>query len=379
MERLFECLDAVHPRYVRTIFNFYVRHTPEVAALYPALRDRIVASTRFAEVVDDPDVAAAVKKYIYCDIGLTKHILNTACDAPGGGKPRKERRFFRVVIDEASGRGAERTRDLFLSDASSLFSYVKTIEKKPKINYGEIKRSLTNSGYRFYSGRKSDGFCSTTVSCQRDKPWIKSVRKELVVRVLDESILTRGKSSILQTIEVALKDKTCVKIFKNSTVHVILSKDDGEADVAGLVDKCFRTLRVLYGIAHAVTGDARFPRCAADAARVMAAGTLREKLAAVARHRDNYGVRNFSVGIFNLMRAAPLGCTIFPAAVRPGTKVKFFKGRKLNLVALTSPEDCARQVAEAERLLDEFARKSRVLESVAVEKLSVDEIKSILL
>ncbi|QGN68123.1 intermediate transcription factor VITF-3 45 kDa large subunit [Equine molluscum contagiosum-like virus] len=383
MDELLQYLHAIEDRYVRTIFNFHVRQSHEIPALYEAIKARIVGTCAFEEVVDDAAARAAVKKFIYCDIHITKHILNPDAypRAPAdAGRALKMRAHFDVVAgDDAE---SARTRDIFLSDRSSLLSYIKTTSKKSKIDYGEIKRTIHCAGggaAGYYSGRRSDEYLSTTVRVDQARPWIKSISKRLRVDIARHAIITRGKSSILQTIEVIYANRTCVKIFKDSTLHVILSKEKEERCCADLVDRLFQTYRVLFLLIRALTLNEVFRSYAEIAAAVVAAPDFAAKLALVRRHAHMYGVYNFRVGMFNLTYTPAIACTVFPSLLDPQSKIKFFKGKKLNIVALSSLDECRRYVERAEAMLRTMQRRSERLDALDIAAVTVEELKELLL
>ncbi|AAC55256.1 MC128R [Molluscum contagiosum virus subtype 1] len=383
MEPLLRYLHSVEDRYVRTIFNFHIRHVPDVPAIYEPIKARIAGTQLFHEVVPDVHARAGIKKFIYCDIHMTKHILNHAAYAQGAadaGRAHKMAQHFDVVL--APGADSARTRDIFLRDKSSLLSYIKTTSKKSKIDYGEIKKTIHCAGggaAGYYSGRRSDEYLSTTVCVDSARPWIKSVSKRLRVDIARHAIVTRGKSSILQTIEVIYVNRTCVKIFKDSTVHVILSKDKAERRCVDLVDRLFGTYRALFALLHALTQHAPFRAHAAAADAVLAAPGFDEKLALIRAHAHMYGVHNFRVGMFNLTYTPHIAFTVFPSLLDHKSKIKFFKGKKLNIVALSSLQECAYYVGCAEALLRTMQLRSERLDATDVLAASVEELKELLL
>uniref|UniRef100_A0AAU7E259 Intermediate transcription factor 3 large subunit n=1 Tax=Rousettus bat poxvirus TaxID=3141933 RepID=A0AAU7E259_9POXV len=382
MDHLLRFLHSIEDRYARTIFNFHVQQSHEVPAIYEAVRARIADAVRFTDVVGDAGARAAIKKIIYCDMSITKHVLNHAAFAPaadtGRQRQRLQQHFDVVARDDAA---SARTREIFMTDRSSLMSYVKTTSRKNKIDYGEIKRTIhsgNGAGY-YYSGRRSDKYQSTTVCVDKARPWIKTISKRLRVDIVQDAIITRGKSSILQTIEIIFTSRTCIKVFKNSTVHVILSKDKAERCTADLVDKLFGTYAVLFAFMREITQSAVFESYAAIANAVVAAASFEEKLALVCRNQHMYGIYNFKVGMFNITYTQPIQFTVFPSLLDHRSKIKFFKGKKMNIVALSSLDECCRYVEHAEAVLATMRARSRALDALDVTTASVEELKDLLL
>lgn len=375
---LFAFLRSVEDAYQRTIFNFHIAQRDGVGDVYGAVRARILGATTFDEVAAGA-LGARLAKVVYCDISTTKHLLNPAAFAPRARAARQSAgvaQFFDVhVADDPQSR---RTAQIFERERSSLVSYVKTTAKRCKIDYGEIKRTIHGSKQTYFAGRRSDDYLCTTVRTDPGKPWIKSISKQLRVDILHHSILTRGKSSILQTIEIVLTNRTCVKIFKDSTMHIILSKDAGERGCAALVDKLFGTYAVTFSVVAALTGTPLFAEVAAAAERVLAALDADAKLAAVAALGGAYGVENFKIGMFNLTYTGEIAHTVFPSLIPADSKIKFFKGKKLNIVAVRSTEEGRECVDQAEALLATMRARSARLAAVDVATVGVDFLKDLL-
>ncbi|CCD83295.1 transcription subunit (intermediate) large subunit [Squirrelpox virus] len=384
MEELLHYLRAIEDRYARTIFNFHLLQRPDIGDVYGAMRDRISSTNAFAEAVGDAELRRELKKLVYCDIQLTKHLLNHAAYPTYSACVRCVNRAKRAQyfdVRASPGAASERTAEIFECDKSSLVSYVKTTNKRLKVDYGEIKKTIhgyAGSGSAYFSGRRSDEYLMTTVNADADRPWIKSIVKRLRVDVTDDAIVTRGKSSILQTIDIVFVNRTCVKVFKDSTIHVILSKDKNERGCVGMLDRIFHTYRVLFVLLRDVTGDASFAEMAAAAARVAAAGSFDEKMALIADGAGDYGVGNFRVGMFNLTHTRQIASTVFPSLLDDASKIKFFKGKKLNIVAIGSLEECRRYVEQADWLLDVMARRSATLDALDIARAPVDALKDLL-
>lgn len=375
---LFSFLRSVEDSYRRTIFNFHISHSAEVGDVYGVLRDRILGATTFEEVAP-AGLGASLAKVVYCDISTTKHIVNHSAFAPRARAARRGAalsQFFDVHVgDDACSR---RTAEIFDQERSSLVSYVKTTAKRCKIDYGEIKRTIHGGRQSYFAGRRSDDYMCTTVRTDPSKPWIKSISKQLRVDILHHSISTRGKSSILQTIEIVLTNRTCVKIFKDSTMHIILSKDDSERCCADLVDKLFGTYAITFRVIAAITGAACLAEVAEASARVLALDGADAKIAAIEDMRQAYGVRNFKIGMFNLAYTGAIEHTVFPSLIPADSRIKFFKGKKLNIVAVRSTEEGRECVDQAQALLALMRERSARLEAVDVAAASVDFLKELL-
>ncbi|ASC55547.1 intermediate transcription factor VITF-3-like protein [Seal parapoxvirus] len=378
MLALFAFLQSVEDCYRRTIFNFHISHSEEAGDVYGVLRDRILGATMFGEVAP-AELGALLAKVVYCDINTTKHLVNHAAFATRSRQTRRAcsvAQFFDVHVGEDAV--SRRTAEIFDQARSSLVSYVKTTAKRCKIDYGEIKRTIHGGKQTYFSGRRSDDYLSTTVRTDPAKPWIKSISKQLRVDILHHSICTRGKSSILQTIEIVLTNRTCVKIFKDSTMHIILSKDNSERGCEDLVNKLFGTYATTFRVIAAITGNASFAAVADAAERVVALPNAAEKLNAVDAMRDAYGVRNFKIGMFNLTYTGAINHTVFPSLIPANSKIKFFKGKKLNIVAVRSTEEGRECVSQAQSLLAAMRTRSARLEEVDVATASVDFLKELL-
>ncbi len=285
-------------------------------------------------------------------------------------------------INSNNSNISSRTVEIFESEKSSLVSYIKTTNKKRKVNYGEIKKTVhggTNANY--FSGKKSDEYLSTTVRSNINQPWIKTISKRMRVDIINHSIVTRGKSSILQTIEIIFTNRTCVKIFKDSTMHIILSKDKDEKGCINMIDKLFYVYYNLFLLFEDIIQNDYFKEVANVVNHVLMATALDEKLFLIKKmaEHDVYGVSNFKIGMFNLTFIKLLDHTVFPSLLDEDSKIKFFKGKKLNIVALRSLEDCTNYVTKSENMIEMMKERSTILNSIDIETESVDRLKELLL
>ncbi|UOX38684.1 intermediate transcription factor [Finch poxvirus] len=380
MYELFSYLKSIEDRYIRTIFNFHIRKCDEIANIYSIIKTKIENETNFNDVVDTK-FNNYIKKLIYCDINITKHIINQSSYSV---KPRtykksnKLSQHFEIslVSDTPSSL---LTKEIFTTDKSSLISYIKTTNKKYKIDYGELKKTInSHNGSVYYSGKRSDEYMSTEVHKDKNKPWIKSISKKLTLYIENQSITTRGKSSILQTIEIIYTNRTCIKIFKDSTIHVILSKDKTETSCADTVNKLFSTYKILFEFIHYITGNNQFLEYKDVADKIVTAEDFNEKINMIKEHYDMYGIQNFKIGMFNITYKLPINTVIFPSLMVYNSKIKFFKGKKLNIVALSSLKECKKYVKEAESILHMMREKSKELEKIDVVTVSVETLKNII-
>ncbi|UWX11430.1 CRPV-321 [Crowpox virus] len=380
MYELFSYLKSIEDRYTRTIFNFHIKKCDELANIYSIIKTKIESGTNFNDVVDTK-FNNYIKKLIYCDINITKHIINQSSYSI---KPRtykksnKLSQHFEIslVSDTPSSL---LTKEIFTTDKSSLISYIKTTNKKYKIDYGELKKTInSHNGSVYYSGKRSDEYMSTEVHKDKNKPWIKSISKKLTLYIENQSITTRGKSSILQTIEIIYTNRTCIKIFKDSTIHVILSKDKTETTCADTVNKLFSTYKILFEFIHYITGNNHFLEYKDVAEKIVTIEDFNEKINIIKEHYNMYGIQNFKIGMFNITYKLPINTVIFPSLMVHNSKIKFFKGKKLNIVALSSLKECKKYVKEAENILHIMREKSKELEKIDVVTVSVETLKNII-
>ncbi|AAR83608.1 CNPV262 intermediate transcription factor VITF-3 [Canarypox virus] len=380
MYELFSYLKSIEDKYIRTIFNFHIKKCDELANIYSIIKTKIESETNFNDVVDTK-FNNYIKKLIYCDINITKHIINQSSYSI---KPRtykksnKLSQHFEIslVSDTPSSL---LTKEIFTTDKSSLISYIKTTNKKYKIDYGELKKTInSHNGSVYYSGKRSDEYMSTEVHKDKNKPWIKSISKKLTLYIENQSITTRGKSSILQTIEIIYTNRTCIKIFKDSTIHVILSKDKTETSCADTVNKLFSTYKILFDFIHSITGNNNFLEYKDVAEKIVTTEDFNEKINMIKEHYDMYGIQNFKIGMFNITYKLPINTVIFPSLMVYNSKIKFFKGKKLNIVALSSLKECKKYVQEAENILHMMREKSKELEKIDVVTVSVETLKNII-
>ncbi|QGM48896.1 MPPV-272 intermediate transcription factor VITF-3 [Magpiepox virus 2] len=380
MYELFSYLKSIEDKYIRTIFNFHIKKCDEIANIYSIIKTKIESETNFNDVVDTK-FNNYIKKLIYCDINITKHIINQSSYSI---KPRtykksnKLSQHFEIslVSDTPSSL---LTKEIFTTDKSSLISYIKTTNKKYKIDYGELKKTInSHNGSVYYSGKRSDEYMSTEVYKDKNKPWIKSISKKLTLYIENQSITTRGKSSILQTIEIIYTNRTCIKIFKDSTIHVILSKDKTETTCVDTVNKLFSTYKILFEFIHSITGNNHFLEYKDVAEKIVTTEDFNEKINMIKEHYDMYGIQNFKIGMFNITYKLPINTVIFPSLMVYNSKIKFFKGKKLNIVALSSLKECKKYVKEAENILHVMREKSKELEKIDVVTVSVETLKNII-
>ncbi|AMB18445.1 M113R [Myxoma virus] len=384
MDLLFEQLRSIEDKYSRTIFNFHLVSNKDVSDVYPKMRELISNETLFDRIVTTDSIKNSIKKIIYCDIHLTKHVINsdaypTQDTTNASSNYSKIAQFFDVKTndDEISMR----TAYIFERDKSSLVSYIKTTNKKRKIDYGEIKKTIhsTRSFLSYFSGKKSDDYLSTTIKSTECQPWIKTISKRMRIDIVNNAIITKGKSSILQTIEIVFANRTCVKIFKDSTMHIILSKDKNEKDCVGIINKLFDVYKVLFCLLYNIVQNDAFLEIYTHSETIIALETFEEKINKIKDVRRCYGVYNFKVGMFNLTFNKPIEYTVFPSLlVHGGSKIKFFKGKKLNIVALRSLEECVRYIELTESIMKKMEERSAILNGLNIETVDVDALKTLL-
>ncbi|AID46927.1 intermediate transcription factor VITF-3 [Penguinpox virus] len=381
MYELFSYLHEIEDEYIRTIFNFHIKRCDEISNIYDIIMTKIKDAKNFNDVIDER-FNKTIKKLIYCDIKTTKHIINQSC-YPAKNKQMKKiskiNQYFNInIISDTPA--STRTKEIFLSDRSSLVSYIKTSNKKCKIDYGELKKTI-NSHNRsiYYSGRRSDEYMSTEVHKDQKNPWIKSISKKLTLDIENQSITTRGKSSILQTIEIIYANRTCIKIFKDSTIHVILSKDKSETTCIDTINKLFYTYTILFDIITDITGNKKFLEYKAIASNIVSTDNFNDKILIIKNHPDMYGIHNFKIGMFNITYKLSIDMIIFPSLMEFNSKIKFFKGKKLNIVALSSLQDCIKYVKEAKGILRMMKKKSDELEEIDIITASVDRLKNVII
>ncbi|AWU47158.1 VITF-3 [Sea otter poxvirus] len=380
MEELFYFLHSIENTFVRTLFNFHLTNSEKIGDVYGSLQQKISETDIFSDIVSDEHLML-LKKIVYCDINITKHLINHAAYDNYKSKPVNKRidKFFDV--NTKHDNRSNRTADIFCRENSSLVSYIKTTSKKHKIDYGEIKKTINNAagctpGY--FSGRKGDEYLSTLVKADKKNPWIKSISKHLKIDISNDAIITRGKSSILQTIEFVFVNRTCVKIFKDSTLHFILSKDKTETGCIGIINKLFGTYSTLFTLFGKITSNDDFLHWASISQNITTATTFKEKMMLI--HENNiYGIHNFKVGMFNLSYIQPIAYTVFPSMLTDSNKIKIFKGKKLNLVAIRSLEECKQSIEQAQQLLEIMKQKAQLLDSINVNTALIETLKKILI
>ncbi|CAC21353.1 115R protein [Yaba-like disease virus] len=382
MDELFCCLREIEDSYSRTIFNFHLIKTNSVCDIYETMKNKISLETMFGNIVKCDDVKNKIKKLVYCDIHITKHIINPLLYPVYNVNNtifNKYSNFF--DINAKQNDVSLQTVEIFKRDKSSLISYVKTTNKKKKVDYGEIKKTVHGSGKNFlhyFSGKKSDEYMSTTIKYNETKPWIKSVSKRMRVDIINNSIITKGKSSILQTIEIVFLNRTCVKIFKDSTMHIILSKEKTELNCTGLIDKLFSVYKILFLLLYSITNQKEFNIIHNIANEIITSNNFEDKIHIIKLKKEEYGIKNFKIGMFNLTFIKSIPYTVFPSLLDNGSKIKFFKGKKLNIVAIKSVNDCKKYVYTSNSMLKTMLKRSNILHNLNIESASVDELKSLL-
>ncbi|ANS71202.1 large subunit viral intermediate transcription factor [Pteropox virus] len=382
MDDLLCFLHSIENIFARTIFNFHLTNTQLLNDIYGYMQRRITSTNSFSSVVADMPEKNLIKKIVYCDIQLTKHLLNHEAYPNYEQQPVSKRTGKYFDVSSEQDDHSLITASIFERDRSSLVSYIKTTNKKQKINYGEIKKTITNSSGNslgYFSGRKGDDYLSTEIKANAEKPWIKSILKHMKIEINYDSIITKGKSSILQTIEIIFTHRTCVKIFKDSTIHIILSKDKNECGCVGMIDKLFSTYKILFMLFNAASDNPMFMNWVKVANDIVTATNFNDKIKIITENKDMYGIGNFRIGMFNLTYKPKITHTVFPSMLSSNNKIKFFKGKKLNLVALRSLEDCMENVSHAQLVLSEMKSKAERLSSINVDTELVEILKDLLI
>ncbi len=376
-------LKEIENDYSRTIFNFHLINCLRVGDIYGRMKQSIISTNVFADIVTNEEIRPSIKKLVYCDINLTKHLINQEAypeyDTSSDLYQSKFSQYF--DINAENDEVSRRTVMIFERDKSSLVSYIKTTNKKRKIDYGEIKKTVHNSvgsSTNYFSGKKSDDYLITTIKPVLSQPWIKTISKRMKVDITQNSIVTRGKSSILQTIEIVFSNRTCIKIFKDSTMHIILSKDKSEKGCDRMIDKLFGVYVIMFSLLECISDEEQFKTCVEYSRKILLLRNFKDKVELIRSVSREYGVVNFRIGMFNLTFNHEIDHTVFPSLLKEGSKLKFFKGKKLNIVALRSLQDCRYQVDVAETMIRTMRQRSDVLDKLNIESVCVEKLKELL-
>ncbi|ASK51321.1 Intermediate transcription factor (VITF-3L) [Eptesipox virus] len=383
MNELFNFLHEIENNYIRTLFNFHLIKFDEVKCdIYLCMKECISNKNIFDKIVTSSNVKKEIKKLVYCDINLTKHIINKNA-YPNylsfNHTQLKCSQFFDINVEENDT--SLRTLEIFEHDKSSIFSYIKTTNKKRKIDYGEIKKTVHSSSKHlcnYFSGKKSDDFLSTVIRANVSQPWIKTISKRMRVDICNDSIITRGKSSILQTMEIVFTNRTCVKIFKDSTMHFILSKDKTENGCIDLINKLFLIYNIMFTFMFDITQNEVFKTVANISKNILDLDLFEDKLNFISKNNNIYGIKNFKIGMFNLTYKHNIDHSVFPSLLDEDSKIKFFKGKKLNMVALKSLNDCKKNVEKAEHIMKIMKDRSAILNKIKIESESVEVLKELI-
>ncbi|QHR82655.1 viral intermediate transcription factor VITF-3 [Brazilian porcupinepox virus 1] len=383
MDYLFEYLYDIQDDYSRTIFNFHLVSCNGIYDIYSHIKRLISEETIFNNLISDKDIREHIKKIVYCDINITKHIVNDKAYPiyTTTSKKFKSSQFFDIKSndDELSMR----TTDIFKRDKSSLISYIRTTNKKRKVDYGEIKKTVNCNNDKgaaiYFSGKKSDDYLLTTIKNNESKPWIKTISKHMRIDILHNSIVTKGKSSILQTIEIIFVNRTCIKIFKDSTMHFILSKDKSENNCISLVNKLFDVYRILFCILYNITKEKYFNDIFELSKTIISCHSFKDKIDIIRKNNKIYGINNFKIGMFNLTYKNPIDFTVFPSMLDNNGKIKFFKGKKLNIVALKSLDECKNNVILTNNIMKNMYYRSNILNDLNIESVCIEKLKELLI
>ncbi|ABI99108.1 intermediate transcription factor VITF-3 [Deerpox virus W-1170-84] len=383
MYDLFNFLYEIECDYSRTIFNFHLMKNDGISDIYGKMKELISNETIFNNVVKTEYIRSHIKKLVYCDINITKHIINN--NVYDNIVTKRSNHNFKCsqFFDIKSGTDelSRSTVKIFEHDRSSLVSYIRTTNKKRKVDYGEIKKTVHGSSKtpNYFSGKKSDDYLITTIKSVHSQPWIKTITKRMRIDIINNSIVTKGKSSILQTIEVVFVNRTCIKIFKDSTMHIILSKDKMETGSIGIINKLFKVYEILFHLLHDITNETIFKKIFDISLTVLSATTFDEKMNQIKINEHEYGISNFGIGMFNLTYIKPISFTVFPSLLEDNNKIKFFKGKKLNIVAIRSLKDCKYYVSLSNSIMKNMEERSNILNEINIESVCIEKIKELLI
>ncbi|AOA33073.1 hypothetical protein GTPV_gp110 [Goatpox virus Pellor] len=383
MDELFTFLHKIENEYSRTIFNFHLISYKDKYKIYDIMKEKISVENIFNNIALTDEIKNHIKKLVYCDIHLTKHIINNIVypkyDNLNQNNNLKFSQFFDINKDDDCI--SLRTAEIFDNDKSSLISYIKTTNKKKKVDYGEIKKTVngnTKNYSNYFSGKKSDDYLVTTINTKESQPWIKTISKRMRIDIKKNAIITKGKSSILQTIEIVFVNRTCIKIFKDSTMHIILSKEKDEIGCVGIINKIFQVYKILFCLLYDISKNENFKNAFDNSVSILNLTKFDDKIAKIKTVKNEYGFENFKIGMFNLTYNKPILHTVFPSLLDYENKIKFFKGKKLNIVALRSLDECIQYVSLANKILKKMADRSDILNNLNIESESIEILKKIL-
>lgn len=135
MDELFTFLHKIENEYSRTIFNFHLISYKDKYKIYDIMKEKISIENIFNNIALTDEIKNHIKKLVYCDIHLTKHIINNTVypkyDNLNQNNNLKFSQFFDINKDD--DYISLRTAEIFDNDKSSLISYIKTTNKKKKL------------------------------------------------------------------------------------------------------------------------------------------------------------------------------------------------------------------------------------------------------
>ncbi|BCT22670.1 intermediate transcription factor VITF-3 [Carp edema virus] len=239
--------------YVRTIFNFYIINDSDFFSDFSKLiGDQISVVRDFSQLFSTLKSEWSQEEFDfyknqidlinYCLINNTQILKNLdGFDEPSKAKIVEIDEDSNVILNYDVNKisnekinfrilepsdNSEKLINFILFHKNVIGSYQKTMNKKIKTNYGEMSKIVLNKPINVFSGILENDLQKNEIRFKKETPWIKHISSALTINLNYEKIIVGGRTGLTQSIDITLKSKTCLIIFKNGTVHILNSKNN---------------------------------------------------------------------------------------------------------------------------------------------------------
>ncbi|CAJ1637914.1 intermediate transcription factor [Salmon gill poxvirus] len=231
-----------------------------------------------------------------------------------------------------------------LRDKNPVISYLKTINRKKRTRFTELYKEVLNKPHRSnFSGIMSNEFQDDHITkLDNTSPWIKEYSTRLRLQMSGDKIISGGRTGLSQSIDITLKNKTCLILFKNGTFHALLSKKDNETflEFINLILDVLEFVCLFQIIFVRADSDLfKFGACLQSVDRTSVTDTLK-----ILDPKVNmfYPIRNLSLGILNIINTTMKMSKDFFIILKELNKskqIKLYKPNYINFVVIKNPKE----------------------------------------
>lgn len=376
--------------YERSIFNFYVRNEKVngLSSLMESLKNKVEHKNRWDDIwegskgspmllqkfkskIQSISLCLSDRTFIFRNPDYVDNTKVTIVSKTSDQKIEyelSEKTNMKELIDIYEIKESPNLPGLIhwiLCEKNPIISYIKTINKKRRTKFMELYKAVLNKPHqKHFAGELSNELKSDTIKLASSKtPWIKEYETKLKVQILNDKIVSGGRTGLSQSIDITLANKTCLILFKNGTFHVLLSKQDNEQllDFLKLILDVLEFI-CLFQLLFVTTVDRNIFKYGEVLSSVDRTN-VNEMIAVLSpKTHPFYPIKNISLGILNLtntkLKISPVMFSILKE-MNINKQIKLYTPNYINFVVIKSEEELITLINNFHTLLQKVKKLSK--------------------